>query len=147
MILEWHLLFKIIIRICKKMFAFCRKPLKLLSKSCLFIFCILFWRGVNPSIKSEEICGALRDLVPFVQFKKREKYPWRSVNFSKVAGFSKNIIQLHIIITSKTPEKSSQVILHFYHFCLDADQIFKNKSRCKNFNLDIVTSNKPPWKL
>ena len=28
------------------------------------------------------ICGALRDLVPFVQFKKCEKYPWRSVNFS-----------------------------------------------------------------
>ena len=32
---------------------------------------------------------ALRDdLVPFVQFKKREKHPWRNVNFSKVAGFS-----------------------------------------------------------
>ena len=29
---------------------------------------------------------ALRDLVPFVQFKKREKHPWRSVAFSKVAG-------------------------------------------------------------
>ena len=26
-------------------------------------------------------------LVPFVQFKKREKYPWRSATFSKVAGF------------------------------------------------------------
>ena len=25
---------------------------------------------------------ALRDLVPFVQFKKREKHPWRSVTFS-----------------------------------------------------------------
>ena len=32
------------------------------------------------------ICGALRDLVPFVQFKKREKHSWRSVSFSKVAG-------------------------------------------------------------
>ena len=31
-------------------------------------------------------CGALRDLVTFVQFKKREKHPWRSVNFNKVAG-------------------------------------------------------------
>ena len=31
-------------------------------------------------------CGALHDLVPFVRFKKREKHPWRSVNFSKVAG-------------------------------------------------------------
>ena len=32
-----------------------------------------------------EIWGALRDLVLFVQFKKREKHPWRSVNFSKIA--------------------------------------------------------------
>ena len=30
------------------------------------------------------ICDALRDLVPFVQFKKREKHPWRNVTFSKV---------------------------------------------------------------
>ena len=30
---------------------------------------------------------ALRDLVPFVQFKKPEKHPWRSITFSKVAGF------------------------------------------------------------
>ena len=29
----------------------------------------------------------LHDLVPFVQFKIREKHPWRSVTFSKVAGF------------------------------------------------------------
>ena len=34
------------------------------------------------------MCGALRDLVPFVQFKKRKKHPWRSVDFSKAAGFS-----------------------------------------------------------
>ena len=33
------------------------------------------------------ICDALRDLVPFAQFKKPEKHPWRSVTFSKVAGF------------------------------------------------------------
>ena len=34
-----------------------------------------------------QICGALRDFVPFVQFKKREKHPLKKVNFSKVAGF------------------------------------------------------------
>ena len=28
-------------------------------------------------------CDALRDLVPFAQFKKREKHSWRGVNFSK----------------------------------------------------------------
>ena len=34
------------------------------------------------------ICDViLRDLVPFVQFKKREKHQWRSVSFSKVLGF------------------------------------------------------------
>ena len=30
------------------------------------------------------ICDVLRDLVPFVQFKKREKHQWRSATFSKV---------------------------------------------------------------
>ena len=45
------------------------------------------------------ICGALRDLVPFVQFKKREKHPWRSVTFSKVAGFSNVIFCVYEGIT------------------------------------------------
>ena len=31
------------------------------------------------------ICDALRDFVPFIQFKKRKKHTWRSVAFSKVA--------------------------------------------------------------
>ena len=31
-------------------------------------------------------CDALCNLLPFVQFEKREKHPWRSVNFSKVAA-------------------------------------------------------------
>ena len=32
-----------------------------------------------------QICDALRNLVPYVQFKKREKNPWRRFTFSKVA--------------------------------------------------------------
>ena len=32
------------------------------------------------------LCDSLRDLVPFVQFKEREKHPWKSVTFSKVEG-------------------------------------------------------------
>ena len=36
---------------------------------------------------SDDNCDALRDFVPFVQFKKREKHPWRIVTFRKVAGF------------------------------------------------------------
>ena len=35
-------------------------------------------------------CDALLDLVPFVRFKKHEKHPWRSVTFSKVAGYNIN---------------------------------------------------------
>ena len=41
-----------------------------------------------------EICGALRDLVPYAKFKKRENHPWRSVTFSKLqaeaCNFTKN---------------------------------------------------------
>ena len=32
------------------------------------------------------LCDVLRNLVPFAQFKKREKHPWKDVTFSKVAG-------------------------------------------------------------
>ena len=32
------------------------------------------------------ISDALHDLVPFVQFKKHEKHPWRNDTFSKLAG-------------------------------------------------------------
>ena len=39
------------------------------------------------------IRDALRDLVTFVQFKKREKHSWRSVTFSKVACTKKNTPQ------------------------------------------------------
>ena len=44
------------------------------------IFC---WRRTGIMINI--ICDALRHSVSFVQFTKREKHPWRSVNFSKVA--------------------------------------------------------------
>ena len=39
-------------------------------------------RGVN----MKTIYHALHDLVQSVQFKKREKNPWKSVTISKVAG-------------------------------------------------------------
>ena len=40
----------------------------------------------STGINSELNYDGLRNLVPFVQFKKREKHPLRSVTFSKVAG-------------------------------------------------------------
>ena len=57
----------------------------------------LFLVETNPDINSAVQCflallivdiDALRDLVPFVQFKKREKHPWKSVIFSKFADCS-----------------------------------------------------------
>ena len=39
-----------------------------------------------PPMPPLNICDALRDLVPFVKYKKHQKYSWRSVTFSKVAG-------------------------------------------------------------
>ena len=42
----------------------------------------------NCSKYLSSIWDALRDLVPFVQFRKREKHPWKNVTFSKIAGAS-----------------------------------------------------------
>ena len=53
----------------------------------------------SQKVLSSIICGALRDSVPFVQFKKREKHSWRSVNFSKVAGFTKINTPLWVFFT------------------------------------------------
>ena len=46
------------------------------------------------------VSGALPNLVPFVQFKKPKKHPWRSATFSKVAGWSAKFSKL---VKSNTP--------------------------------------------
>ena len=38
--------------------------------------------------KTPNKCDVLRNLVSFVQFKKHENYPWRSVTFGKDAGIN-----------------------------------------------------------
>ena len=53
------------------------------------------------------ICDALRDLVPFVQFKKREKHPWRSVTFRKVAGFS---LQLKLTLAPPLHSRNASLL-------------------------------------
>ena len=45
----------------------------------------LFLKAVEEK-DSQIKCVALQDLIPFVQFKRREKHPWRSVTFSNVAN-------------------------------------------------------------
>ena len=61
-------------------------------------------------------CDALPDLVSFVQFKKREKHSWRSVNFSKVAGCFHGCFSRFLNCTNGTqnkikPEKRQILIL------------------------------------
>ena len=56
-----------------------------------------YQHSLEPNVKSEinrnilvlqaNVCDVLRDLVPFVQFKKLGKQPSRSVTFTKVARF------------------------------------------------------------
>ena len=48
--------------------------------------CFELW-VLQPLSLYKMVCDVLRDLAPLVQFKKREKHPWRSVTFSKVEGF------------------------------------------------------------
>ena len=50
----------------------------------------IFQPAESKSFKTEKcsICDALRDLAPFVQFKKREKHPWRSANCLFLMGVS-----------------------------------------------------------
>ena len=63
----------VLIRVDLCWYSCIRIDLILVNKSNLFLIEFIF------------ICGALRDLVSFVQFKKREEQPWKSANFSKVA--------------------------------------------------------------
>ena len=46
---------------------------------------IIFPGEQNGILARFNICDALRYLVPFAQFKKRKKHPWRSDTFNKVA--------------------------------------------------------------
>ena len=40
------------------------------------------------------ICGALRNLVPFVHFKNHEKHSWKSFNFNKVESFNWQLLKV-----------------------------------------------------
>ena len=53
-------------------------PMENIQRNCLVSYLL---------IRKIIICDTLRDLVPFVQFKKREKHPRRSVTFSKAVSY------------------------------------------------------------
>ena len=68
------------------------------------------------------IYDVLHDLVPFVQFKKREKHPWRSAIFIKVAGvLSATLLKVTLLhgcfscfLNCKNGTKSCNASIIFY---------------------------------
>ena len=56
------------------------------------------------------------DLVPFAQFKKREKHLWRSINFGKVAGL----------------KPATLLKLTLLHRCFSGFLNFKNGAKSNN---------------
>ena len=76
-----------------------------------------------PKIKDTQVLIwiALRDLVSFVQFKKHEKHTWRSVAFSKVAGFN---LQLY------KKSHSSMDVFHVFYIVQIVPNHAKRHIRC-----------------
>ena len=58
-----------------------------------FFYVLIFQN--NAATHTNAIWDAFPNLVPFIQFKKREKHPWKSVTFSKVPGRSLKVTLLH----------------------------------------------------
>ena len=85
------------------------------------------------------ICDALRDLVSLIQYKKREKYPWRSDTFNKIAEFSLQLYQkyhspmgvFHVFkIIQMTLNRSKRLI---FRDCFEMMfQILKMLYNCQN---------------
>ena len=59
------------------------------------------------------ICGALRDLVPFVQFKKSEKHPWRSVTFKLKVTLLHGCFSRFLNCTNCTKSRNALDIVHY----------------------------------
>ena len=60
------------------------------------------------------ICDALRDLVLFVQFKKREKHPWRSVNFSTKSNTPPWVISRFLNYTNGTKSRKTSYLYNVF---------------------------------
>ena len=74
-------------------------PFALLPKNYRWPFCnvykdimkVLFYRF-------KYSCDDLRDLVPFLHLKKREKHSWRSITFSKAVGWTPaNLVKIALL--------------------------------------------------
>ena len=91
----------------------------------------------------------MRELVPFVQFKKREKHPWRSDTFSKVADF--NLWYLYFCIVANTKKyllyqglsgvldgNADRIVLCNFNIVLGGYSLFKKSLKGKSKELLVI---------
>ena len=77
------------------------------------VFADPFLPVLRQNLESVFICDALRDLVLFLQFKKREKHPWSSVNFRKVELYKwYQIAQRNTYVKIQVSENTSSRIFY-----------------------------------
>ena len=62
------------------------------------------------------ICDVQRDLVPYVQFEKREIYPWRSVTFTIKVTFLHGCFSRFSSCTNDTKSRKASHISHSSHY-------------------------------
>ena len=89
----------------------------------------------------------MRDLVPFIQFQKHEKQPWRSVTFNKVAGTHSSIAicKWYQIACKNTRFTFSFQI--FLNFCNIWVKVFKNGSSKTCRREAWSEENREVWKV
>ena len=99
-----------------KMFVFVRVMFDKQYKSCfplilvIKLIIILCQKGVDTS-------DALRNLVLFVQFKKREKHPRKSVTFAEVCNFTKSNTPPCVVFTFFKLYKWYQITHSVSYYC------------------------------
>ena len=86
-------------------------------------------------------CDVLSNL-PFVQFKKCEKNPWRSVTFGKVAGFCGSLKVLAFIKPFEIPQKPATLLkVTLLHGCFSRFLNCANGTKSRNASQMILSSN------
>ena len=88
---------------------------------------------------SKYTCDPLRDLVPFAQFKKREKHPWKSATFSKVVSWKPATLLKVTLLHRSFPRFLS--FASGTKSCNTSHMTFRWTSGVKDFNLLTQTLN------
>ena len=95
--------------------------ISLSNPNCL-VGSVSFWESDFDGLN---LCDAFRDLVPFVQFKKREIHPRKSVTFSKVAVWSHGCFSRFLNCTNCTKLRN---LLHMCSVILRSRDVLRTQS-------------------